>query len=105
MEGFSPQRSPHPSRSPHPGPPGSRSPSVAVSAHGETNMTNPLKVSITLGQKPAIIQKGPFYSMKPEPIVMSEVTGSTNLMAARSLDHSFQKLAGNFVLNHSWSRS
>jgi len=54
---------------------------------------NPLKVSIALGQKPAIIQKGPFYLMKPEPIVLSEVTGATNLMASRNLEHSFQKLA------------
>merc|ERR1711915_949327 len=43
--------------------------------------------------KPAIIQKGPFYLMKPEPIVMSEVTGATNLMASKNLEHSFQKLA------------
>lgn len=100
MEGFSPQRSPHSSRSPHPSrsphlPPGSRSPSVgAPMAEGNmTGMSNPLKVSIALGQKPAIIQKGPFYLMKPEPIVMSEVTGATNLMASKNLEHSFQKLA------------
>lgn len=54
---------------------------------------NPLKVSIALGQKPAIIQKGPFYLMKPEPIIMSEVTGANNLMASRNLENSFQKLA------------
>ena len=94
MEGFSPQRSPHSSRSPHPSrsphlPPGSRSPMMT-----EGNMANPLKVSIALGQKPAIIQKGPFYLMKPEQIVMSEVTGATNLMASKNLEHSFQKLAG-----------
>ena len=58
-------------------------------------MANPLKVSIALGQKPAIIQKGPFYLMKPEQIVMSDVTGATNLMASKNLEHSFQKLAGN----------
>merc|ERR1719336_2291926 len=56
-------------------------------------MANPLKVSIALGQKPAIIQKGPFYLMKPEQIVMSDVTGATNLMASKNLEHSFQKLA------------
>merc|ERR1712183_381202 len=37
--------------------------------------------------------KGPFYLMKPEQIVMSEVTGATNLMASKNLEHSFQKLA------------
>ena len=79
-------RSPHPSRSPHL-PPGSRSPMM-------TDPSNPLKVSIALGQKPAIIQKGPYYLMKPEPILMSEVTGATNLMASKNLEHSFQKLAG-----------
>ena len=55
---------------------------------------NPLKVSIAMGKNPAIIQKGPFYLMKPEPIVMSEVTGATNLMSSKNLEHSFQKLAG-----------
>ena len=60
---------------------------------GPRDPGNPLKVSIALGQKPAIIQKGPFYLMKPEPIVMSEVTGATNLMANKNLEHSFQKLA------------
>merc|ERR1719461_2098794 len=57
------------------------------------NMSNSLKVSIALGQKPAIIQKGPFYLMKTEPIMMSEITGATNLMASKNLEHSFQKLA------------
>ena len=31
---------------------------------GPRDPGNPLKVSIALGQKPAIIQKGPFYLMK-----------------------------------------
>ena len=116
-------RSPHPSRSPHL-PPGSRSPmmtdgsmpgmanmanmanphgnmSSMANPHGNMgNMANPLKVSIALGQKPAIIQKGPFYLMKPEPIVMSEVTGATNLMSSKNLEHSFQKLAGSVSLFH-----
>lgn len=74
--------------------PGSRSPSMnSLSEQGLAG--NPLKVSIALGQgkQPAIIQKGPFYLMKPEPIVMSEVTGATNLMASKNLEHSFTKLA------------
>jgi len=77
-----------------PGVPGSRSPSVnSLSEPGLAG--NPLKVSIALGQgkQPAIIQKGPFYLMKPEPIVLSEVTGATNLMASKGLEPSFQKLA------------
>merc|ERR1712020_507305 len=68
--------------------------SSMANPHGSMgNMANPLKVSIALGQKPAIIHKGPFYLMKPEPIVMSEVTGATNLMSSKNLEHSFQKLA------------
>merc|ERR1719333_1867065 len=66
--------------------------SSMANPHGNMgNMANPLKVSRC--QKPAIIQKGPFYLMKPEPIVMSEVTGATNLMSSKNLEHSFQKLA------------
>ena len=75
--------------------------SSMANPHGNMgNMANPLKVSIALGQKPAIIQKGPFYLMKPEPIVMSEVTGATNLMSSKNLEHSFQKLAGRVSLFH-----
>merc|ERR1719244_665399 len=76
--------------------PGSRSPSVGTAQGEQVHQgANPLKVSIALGQgkQPAIIQKGPFYLMKPEPIVMSEVTGATNLMASKNLEHAFQKLA------------
>jgi len=76
--------------------PGSRSPSVGTVQGEQVHQgANPLKVSIALGQgkQPAIIQKGPFYLMKPEPIVMSEVTGATNLMASKNLEHSFTKLA------------
>merc|ERR1712060_669675 len=69
---------------------GSRSPSVS-----NLPEANPLKVSIALGQgkQPAIIQKGPFYLMKPDPIVVSEVTGATNLMQSKNLEHSYTKLA------------
>merc|ERR1711874_843480 len=49
--------------------------------------------TIALGNRPAIIQKGPFYLMKPEPLISSEVTGATNLMASKNLEHSFTKLA------------
>ena len=72
------------------GVPGSRSPSVS-----NLPEANPLKVSIALGQgkQPAIIQKGPFYLMKPDPIVVSEVTGATNLMQSKNLEHSYTKLA------------
>jgi len=51
-----------------------------------------LKLSIALGQKPTIIQKGPFYLMKQEAIPASEITGATNLMASKGLEHSYIKL-------------
>jgi len=35
----------------------------------------------------------PFYLMKPENISISDVTGATNLMASKNLEHSFTKLA------------
>ena len=57
--------------------------------------SNPLKLSIALGpggQKPTIIQKGPFYLMKPDPLPRSEITGATNLMASKGLEHSYVKL-------------
>ena len=34
-----------------------------------------------------------FHLMKPEPIVISEVTGATNLMHSKNLEHSYIKLA------------
>merc|ERR1711920_230617 len=43
------------------------------------------------GQKPTIIQKGPFYLMKQEALPVSE-TGATNLMASKGLEHSYVKL-------------
>jgi hypothetical protein len=52
-------------------------------------------LSIALGQKPTIIQKGPFYLMKQEAIPASEVTGATNLMASKGLEHSYVKLTSN----------
>ena len=35
----------------------------------------------------------PFCLMKPDPIGMSEVTGATNLMQSKNLEHSYTKLA------------
>ena len=81
MESFSPKSSPQR---------GSRSPSLGGQV-GEP--TGPVRMTIALGNRPAIIQKGPFYLMKPEPLISSEVTGATNLMASKNLEHSFTKLA------------
>ena len=61
---------------------------------------NPLKLSIALGpggQKPNIIQKGPFYLMKPDALPRSEITGATNLMASKGLGHSYIKLTSKYT--------
>ena len=83
MEQYSPKTSPR----------GARSPSVSsgMNLGGQMEGGN-LKLSIALGQKPTIIQKGPFYLMKQEAIPASEVTGATNLMASKGLEHSYIKL-------------
>jgi hypothetical protein len=61
-----------------------------------------LKLSIALGQKgPTIIHKGPFYLVvkqdekdldPPE----GTVTGASNLMASKGLEHSYVKLTSTF---------
>ncbi len=86
MEQYSPKTSPR----------GARSPSVSggMTPGGQMEGGN-LKLSIALGQKPTIIQKGPFYLMKQEAIPASEVTGATNLMASKGLEHSYVKLTSN----------
>ena len=45
-----------------------------------------LKMTISLKQKT------PFYLMRPDPTPVNETTGATNLMAARGLEHSYNKL-------------
>jgi len=74
MDTFSPRNSPQR---------GSRSPSV-----NSTDQSGLLKVKLQLNQKSV-----PFYLMKPDNIPISDVTGATNLMASRNLEHSFAKLA------------
>jgi len=74
MESLSPKASPQR---------GSRSPSL-----NSTNDQSALKMKLQIHPKP-----GPFYLMKTENIIQSEVTGATNLMASKNLEHSFAKLA------------
>ncbi len=84
MDQYSPKTSPR----------GARSPSVSggMTPGGGQMEGGNLKLSIALGQKPTIIQKGPFYLMKQEAIPASEITGATNLMASKGLEHSYIKL-------------
>ena len=44
------------------------------------------------GLKMKISLKTPFYLMRPDPTPVNETTGATNLMAARGLEHSYNKL-------------
>lgn len=73
MESLSPKASPQR---------GSRSPSL------NNTDQSALKMKLQIHPKP-----GPFYLMKTENIIQSEVTGATNLMASKNLEHSFTKLA------------
>jgi len=82
---YSPKSSPH------------RSPARGQVAQGEIQDSRqpgggPLKLSITLGgQKPTIINRGPFYLMTQEPMPVSE-TGASNLMSSKGLEGTYVKL-------------
>ena len=81
------------------------SPRVSVASNPMETGSNPLKLSIALGpggQKPTIIQKGPFYLMKPDPLPRSEITGATNLMASKGLEHSYVKLTSKLYMLLFW---
>ena len=88
MDQYSPKSSPR----------GSRSPNVAAAANamdGNNPNHENLKFRIALGgQKPTIIQNSliPFYLMKQEALPVSDITGATNLMASKGLEHSYNKL-------------
>jgi len=75
MESFSPKNSPQR---------GSRSPSI-----GSTDQQGMLKVKLQIHPPKPL----PFYLMRPENITASDVTGATNLMASKNLEHHFAKLA------------
>ena len=65
-----------------------------------------LKLSISLGQKvPTIIHKGPFYFPHPQDEKDFDppegtVTGATNLMVSKGLEHSYMKLTSRFTRFH-----
>uniref|UniRef100_A0A0K2TVF9 Mediator of RNA polymerase II transcription subunit 19 n=1 Tax=Lepeophtheirus salmonis TaxID=72036 RepID=A0A0K2TVF9_LEPSM len=90
MDQYSSPKSTSPAR-------GSRSPIVSgMNIAGSES----LKLSIALsGQKPTIIQKGPFYLMKQEHTLSNEITGATNLMASKGLEHSYSKLTAKKMKN------
>nr|ACO15145.1 Mediator of RNA polymerase II transcription subunit 19 [Caligus clemensi] len=70
--------------------------SSSLSAPGSES----LKLSIALsGVKPTIIQKGPFYLMKQDITLSHEITGATNLMASKGLEHSYSKLTAKKMKN------
>lgn len=58
--------------------------------------TGTLKMTISAGKHPAVVNSGPFYLMK-EPAAEMELTGATNLMAHYGLEHSYNKFTGKKV--------
>ncbi len=91
MEQYSPKSSPRQV----PVPVGSHSPNVTSQQVDSTG----LKMTISLKQKT------PFYLMRSEQIQDNETTGATNLMAARGLEHSYQKLTSIVVMIKSASQA
>lgn len=66
--------------------PSSNSPAQSGGGGGGGVSQDGLKMTISLKQKT------PFYLMRPDPTPANETTGATNLMAARGLEHSYNKL-------------
>lgn len=91
QQGYSPKSSP--AR-------GSRSPVVVQQRQDSTGT---LKTTISLGKTPAIVHSGPFYLLKPEAPVESELTGSTHLIEYHNLQHSFNKFCFGKKLKESLS--
>uniref|UniRef100_A0A6A7FUB2 Mediator of RNA polymerase II transcription subunit 19 n=1 Tax=Hirondellea gigas TaxID=1518452 RepID=A0A6A7FUB2_9CRUS len=81
--------------SPKSSPRGSRSPMAAPSLPRHDS-TGTLKMTISAGKHPAVVNSGPFYLMK-EPAAEMELTGATNLMAHYGLEHSYNKFTGKKV--------
>jgi hypothetical protein len=95
-----------PKSSPRPLPVGARSPSIAGGAGSASVGGQQHHMESAAGQSAAaagggggglkmtisLKQKMPFYLMRPDPVPSNETTGATNLMAARGLEHSYNKL-------------
>lgn len=90
QQGYSPKSSP--AR-------GSRSPVVVP----RQDSTGTLKTTISLGKTPTIVHSGPFYLLKPEAPIQSELTGSTHLIDYHNLQHSFNKFCFGKKLKESLS--
>ncbi|KAF2358730.1 Mediator complex subunit Med19 metazoa [Trinorchestia longiramus] len=82
--------------SPKSSPRGSRSPMAAPSSLPRHDSTGTLKMTISAGKHPAVVNSGPFYLMK-EPATETELTGATNLMNHYGLEHSYSKFTGKKV--------
>ena len=67
--------------------PKSSSPHGARSPRGEPSG---LKMTISLKNR------APFYLFRSDPIPSNETTGATNLMQARGLEHSYNKLSSEY---------
>ncbi|XP_018019443.1 mediator of RNA polymerase II transcription subunit 19 isoform X2 [Hyalella azteca] len=82
--------------SPKSSPRGSRSPMAAPASLPRHDSTGTLKMTISAGKHPAVVNSGPFYLMK-EPAAETELTGATNLMGHYGLEHSYSKFTGKKV--------
>ena len=85
MEGYSPKSSPQRGNVPTGGGGGliGGLPNVAAA-----DQAGSLKMKLQIHPK-----QFPFYLMRPDNISLSEVTGATNLMASKNLEHAYAKLA------------
>ncbi|KAA0200157.1 hypothetical protein HAZT_HAZT010414 [Hyalella azteca] len=97
--------------SPKSSPRGSRSPMAAPASLPRHDSTGTLKMTISAGKHPAVVNSGPFYLMKvtiasmthyncamlQEPAAETELTGATNLMGHYGLEHSYSKFTGKKV--------
>jgi len=85
--------------SPKSSPRGCRSPMAAPSLPRHDSSTGTLKMTISAGKHPAVVNSGPltpFYLMKDQ-ACEAGLTGSTNLMAHYCLEHSYNKFTGKKV--------
>ena len=85
MDGYSPKSSPQRGG----GNPGGGGGLTAGAAAGD--QSGSLKVKLQINPKPAAAF--PFYLMRADNISLNEVTGATNLMASKNLEHHYAKLA------------
>ena len=89
MEGYSPKSSPQRGNSGSGGGIIGGPPSANAGGASAVDPAGSLKMKLQIHPKQ---QQFPFYLMRPDSISPSEVTGATNLMASKNLEHCYTKL-------------